>query len=116
MGSEMCIRDRGYSVSTLKRSKVLEANEFFWDPSRGEIDKLALKGIDVVVHLAGEPIAQRWSSSAKKVSLIVALMVLVYLQKQLLSRRSFLASFVPQAQIITEINMRELPMKVARRV
>ena len=57
---------QGYSVSILKRSKVLEANEFFWDPSRGEIDKLALKGIDVVVHLAGEPIAQRWSSSAKK--------------------------------------------------
>lgn len=56
----------GYSVSLLKRSKVLEANEFFWDPSRGEIDKLALKGIDVVVHLAGEPVAQRWSSSAKK--------------------------------------------------
>ena len=56
----------GYSVSLLKRSKVLAANEFFWDPSRGEIDKLALKGIDVVVHLAGEPIAQRWSSSAKK--------------------------------------------------
>ena len=56
----------GYSVSLLKRSKVLEANEFFWDPSRGEIDNLALKGIDVVVHLAGEPIAQRWSSSAKK--------------------------------------------------
>ena len=56
----------GYNVSLLKRSKVLEANEFFWDPSRGEIDKLALKGIDVVVHLAGEPIAQRWSSSAKK--------------------------------------------------
>ena len=60
----------GYSVSLLKRSKVLEANEFFWDPSRGEIDNLALKGIDVVVHLAGEPIAQRWSSSAKKLSLI----------------------------------------------
>ena len=56
----------GYSVSILKRSKVLKANEFFWDPSRGEIDKLALKGTDVVVHLAGEPIAQRWSSSAKK--------------------------------------------------
>ena len=56
----------GYSVSFLKRTKVLGANEFFWDPSRGEIDKLALKGIDAVVHLAGEPIAQRWSSSAKK--------------------------------------------------
>ena len=56
----------GYSVSLLKRSKVLNANEFFWDPSRGEFDKLALRGIDLVVHLAGEPIAQRWSSSAKK--------------------------------------------------
>ena len=56
----------GYSVSLLKRSKVLNANEFFWDPSRGEFDNLALKGIDLVVHLAGEPIAQRWSSSAKK--------------------------------------------------
>ena len=60
------LTQEGYSVSILKRSKVLEANEFFWDPSRGEIDELALKGIDVVVHLAGEPIAQRWSSSAKK--------------------------------------------------
>ncbi|MEC8332920.1 MAG: TIGR01777 family oxidoreductase [Verrucomicrobiota bacterium] len=56
----------GYGVFRLKRSKVLEVNEFFWDPSRGEIDKLALKSIDVVVHLAGEPIAQRWSPSAKK--------------------------------------------------
>ena len=55
----------GYEVSLLKRSKVLKANEFFWDPSRGEIDEFALQGIDVVVHLAGEPIAQRWSSTAK---------------------------------------------------
>ena len=44
---------------------MLKANEFFWDPSRGEIDEFALHGIDVVVHLAGEPIAQRWSSTAK---------------------------------------------------
>ncbi len=57
--------EEGYEVSLLKRSKVLGANEFFWDPSRGEIDEFALNGIDVVVHLAGEPIAQRWSSAAK---------------------------------------------------
>ena len=56
----------GYKVSLLKRSKVLKDNEFFWEPSRAEIDKLALQGIDVVIHLAGEPIAQRWSTAAKK--------------------------------------------------
>jgi uncharacterized protein (TIGR01777 family) len=59
------LAEEGYKVSLLKRSKVLKANEFFWDPSRGEIDEFALQGIDVVVHLAGEPIAQRWSSAAK---------------------------------------------------
>ena len=59
------LAEEGYEVSLLKRSKVLKANEFFWDPSRGEIDVFALHGIDVVVHLAGEPIAQRWSSTAK---------------------------------------------------
>ena len=56
----------GYKVSLLKRSKVLKDNEFFWEPSRAEIDKLALQGIDVVIHLAGEPIAQRWSTATKK--------------------------------------------------
>ena len=59
------LAEEGYKVSLLKRSKVLKANEFFWDPSRGEIDEFALQGIDVVFHLAGEPIAQRWSSAAK---------------------------------------------------
>lgn len=60
-----CLTKEGYKVSLLKRSKVLRANEFFWDPSRGEIDNSALQDIDVVVHLAGEPIAQRWTSAAK---------------------------------------------------
>ena len=59
------LAEEGYNVSLLKRSKVLKANEFFWDPSTGEIDEFAIQGIDVVVHLAGEPIAQRWSSTAK---------------------------------------------------
>ena len=59
------LTEEGYKVSLLKRSKVLKDNEFFWEPSRAEIDKLALQGIDVVIHLAGEPIAQRWSSVTK---------------------------------------------------
>jgi hypothetical protein len=36
-----------------------------WDPARGTIDVAALRGVDAVFHLAGEPIAQRWSDTAK---------------------------------------------------
>ncbi len=33
-----------------------------WDPSRGTIDGHALEGVDAVIHLAGAPIAQRWTA------------------------------------------------------
>ena len=34
-----------------------------WDPSRGTIDAHALEGVDAVIHLAGAPIAQRWTAA-----------------------------------------------------
>jgi uncharacterized protein (TIGR01777 family) len=34
--------------------------------TRGEIDPQALAGGDAVVHLAGEPVAQRWSDAARR--------------------------------------------------
>ena len=37
-----------------------------WDPERGELDPASLEGIDAIVHLAGENIAQRWSDAAKR--------------------------------------------------
>lgn len=37
-----------------------------WDPSAEPAPASGLAGNDAVVHLAGEPIAQRWSSSAKQ--------------------------------------------------
>jgi len=36
-----------------------------WDPARGSIDAGGLEGIDGVVHLAGEPIGERWSAEKK---------------------------------------------------
>lgn len=36
-----------------------------WDPSAEPAPAAGLAGSDAVVHLAGEPIAQRWTSSAK---------------------------------------------------
>ena len=37
-----------------------------WDPNAGTIDAARLNGVDAVVHLAGENIAQRWTSARKR--------------------------------------------------
>jgi uncharacterized protein (TIGR01777 family) len=37
-----------------------------WDPLVGEPSSESLEGIDAVVHLAGEPVAQRWNPAVKK--------------------------------------------------
>lgn len=39
---------------------------FFWDPEKGNLDPAALEGVSHVVHLAGEPVAQRWTAAAKQ--------------------------------------------------
>lgn len=37
-----------------------------WDPSKGDPPADALAGADAVVHLAGEPVAQRWNDDVKR--------------------------------------------------
>jgi uncharacterized protein len=37
-----------------------------WDPLKSEAPADALRDADAVIHLAGEPIAQRWNQSAKR--------------------------------------------------
>ena len=56
------LRERGHEVRTLSRSR----GDFSWDVEAGSLDADALDGVDAVVHLAGEPIAQRWSAEAKR--------------------------------------------------
>ena len=53
---------RGHTVRTLSRSRD---GDFRWDPEAGTMDAGALTGVSRVVHLAGEPIAQRWTDAAK---------------------------------------------------
>ena len=38
---------------------------FAWDPPKGEPPSDAFRDVDAVVHLAGEPVAQRWTDAAK---------------------------------------------------
>jgi uncharacterized protein (TIGR01777 family) len=46
--------------------KRIAVEAFRWDPLAGEPQEESLSGFDVVVHLAGEPVAQRWDAEAKR--------------------------------------------------
>lgn len=56
----------GHEVLPLVRRGPREG-EIFWDPQKGEADRVALEGLDVVIHLAGESIASgRWNPKRKE--------------------------------------------------
>ncbi len=63
VGRALCQRleARGDRVKRLSRS----GDEVTWDIKTGWLDGSALDGVDAVMHLAGEPIAQRWTESVK---------------------------------------------------
>lgn len=55
----------GHAIHRLTRSPA-RVGDFAFDPARGVLDPAAFEGVDAVVHLAGEPIAQRWTDAAKQ--------------------------------------------------
>ncbi|CAA6690128.1 MULTISPECIES: TIGR01777 family oxidoreductase [unclassified Lentimonas] len=63
VGGALCVelRRRGHTVRTLSRSR----GDFRWDVAAGELDAGAVEGVDAVVHLAGEPVAQRWTKDRR---------------------------------------------------
>lgn len=57
----------GHEVFPMVRSKPEpNSNEIEWNIKEDRIDRQSLEGIDVLVHLAGEPIAGRWTEEKKK--------------------------------------------------
>jgi uncharacterized protein (TIGR01777 family) len=66
------LQARGDEVTVLSRD-VLRAREALgdvevhaWTPVEGAAPASALSGRDGVIHLAGEPVAQRWSAAARR--------------------------------------------------
>ena len=60
------LRSGGHDVVRLTRSASTEPDAAAWDPLRGRVDEDVLSGVDVVVNLAGEPIAGRLSAAHKQ--------------------------------------------------
>jgi len=64
------LKARGDTVTVLSRSpatarETLGVEAAAWDPTVGPAPAGALSGRDAVVHLAGAPVAQRWSAKVK---------------------------------------------------
>ncbi|MDR0353332.1 MAG: TIGR01777 family oxidoreductase [Opitutaceae bacterium] len=61
------LRTQGHEVLRLARREVAADDELFWDPEKGALDAAALRGVDVIVNLAGEDIAAgRWTASRRE--------------------------------------------------
>jgi len=61
------LRSAGDSVQILVRRKPQAAkDEIWWDIDAGVLDSARLSGLDAVVHLAGKPIASRWTEETKQ--------------------------------------------------
>src|SRR5436309_778506 len=74
IGSRLVARllERGDEVTVLSRdpdrarAALGEVTALAWEPSGGPAPAEGLAGRDGVVHLAGEPVAQRWSDAVKE--------------------------------------------------
>lgn len=56
----------GHTVRPIVRRSPASPNEIGWDPDRGSIDATRLEGAQIVINLAGENIAQRWTGDVKR--------------------------------------------------
>ncbi|RDC54929.1 TIGR01777 family protein [Pedobacter chinensis] len=59
--------NKGYEVNTLSRKKSSDPNNFVWDIYKGTIDAKCIDDVDSIIHLAGEPVAdKKWTDEHKK--------------------------------------------------
>jgi uncharacterized protein len=53
-------------VRLVRRKPDASRGDAVWDPARGVIDPGAFDGVTAVVNLAGEPVAERWTTERKR--------------------------------------------------
>src|SRR5580658_1790060 len=66
---ERLLRDQHYVGVWSRRpgrEKRAAVASFSWDPLKGEPPAESLNTMDAVIHLAGEPVAQRWNAEVRQ--------------------------------------------------
>ncbi len=69
IGQALCafLTTGGHRVDRLvRRPPSPGSTDIQWDPATGRLDPAALEGVDAVINLAGEPIAQRWNPATMR--------------------------------------------------
>lgn len=87
------ISDRKHELSILTTNKDLNKpndyfNVFYWNPELGIIDENCVNGVDVIINLAGSPIAQLWTRNAKKSILESRVKSIELLNKAILNNKA----------------------------
>lgn len=67
IGSSLCsfFLKQGHEVIPLTRSRA-DSHSIVWSPQEAFLPKKGLERLDVVIHLAGEPIAARWTPAKRR--------------------------------------------------
>lgn len=60
------LQHRGNDVRRLVRRPARAQGEIAWDPAGGTIDSSALEGVEGIINLSGESLAQRWTDDVKR--------------------------------------------------
>ena len=68
LGSALASRlgREGVEIIRVRRAASVFPPDIAWDPRSGVLPVESFEGIDAVVHLAGEPIARRWTDARKR--------------------------------------------------
>jgi len=99
--SELLVKE-GFNVGHLTRSSKAKDGEikyFNWAPDSKFIDPMALPWADHIVHLAGETVGQRWTTSVKKKILTSRVETTMLLINELEKNNHHLKSFVSASAI-----------------
>jgi uncharacterized protein (TIGR01777 family) len=60
------LAERGYEIKRMvRRRSASSRDEIAWSPEDNEMDATQLEGVDAIVNLAGESLAQRWTERVK---------------------------------------------------
>lgn len=96
---EKGIKVNYFTTSKEKIETKPDLKGFYWNPGEETLDPLAFKGVSAIIHLAGENIAQRWTSKAKERILKSRTETALLLKKSLQENNHHISHFISASGI-----------------